>query len=149
MSVVLCLWAFGVRVGGAAVLSGTGVGALTGSGAERGPAAAPAPPGKDGAFRISGSADGLYPGFAGPLVLTVTNPEHFPIKVTSLTVAVSSASALCNAANIHVSAFSGPLVVPATGSATTHLTIQLVHAAPDACQGVSFPLSYAGTAGKA
>jgi hypothetical protein len=83
------------------------------------------------------------------LVLTVTNPEHFPIEVTSLTVTVLDATPLCKATNIQVSPFSGPLVVPGNGSATTHLTIQLAHSAPDACQGVVFPLSYSGIAGKA
>jgi hypothetical protein len=147
-TVVVLVWAFGVRGGGAAVLSGTGVGALTGSGAERGSSPQPAPPEK-GSFRIAGSAHGLYPGFTGFLVLTVTSPEHFPIKVTSLNVAVADASPLCKASNIHVSPFAGSLVVPANGSASTQLTIQLAHAAPDACQGVLFPLSYTGTASKA
>jgi hypothetical protein len=103
---------------------------------------------KHGSFGIAGSVKGLYPGLTKPLRLTLTNPQHFAIVVTSVTVAVGNASQGCKAANIAVTHFSGRRRVAAKGSARVKLEITLVHKAPDACQGAVFPLRYRGRAVK-
>jgi hypothetical protein len=102
----------------------------------------------NGGFGISGSVKGLYPGKVAPLALKVTNPQKFAITVTSLTVAVKSASATCTAANVTVTSFTGSLSVPALGTATATVQFTLLHSAPNACQGAVFPLQYSGQATK-
>jgi hypothetical protein len=102
-----------------------------------------------GSFGISGSVAGLYPGAQLPLVLTVSNPEHFAIVVTSLLVTVGDAAPGCTAANLTVTSFSGQVQVPASGSAAVVLEVTMAHSATDACQGAVFPLHYTGLAGKA
>lgn len=101
-----------------------------------------------GTFTIAGAANGLYPGLTKPLTLLVTNPQHFPIVVTSLIVTVHNASLGCTAANISVTPFSGTLSVGSQASASVTLHITLAHQAPDACQGAVFPLRYFGLAAK-
>jgi len=101
-----------------------------------------------GTFRISGSIGGLYPGDTAQLVLTVTNPQHFPIDVTSISTTVSSPGTGCSFSYMSVAPFSGNLTVPASGSAIVSVPVTLSHAAPDACQGATFPLRYTGLAQK-
>jgi hypothetical protein len=113
------------------------------------PGAVPAPGGSlttTYTFAISGKVSGLFPGKTLPLTLTLTNPNAFSITVSSLTTTVSNASATCLAANLKVTSFSGSFVVGAksTGKVTVHAT--LVHSAPNACKGATFPLHYHGSA---
>jgi hypothetical protein len=100
-------------------------------------------------FRIGGSVGGLYPGSSALLTLTVTNPFHFAIVVTSITTAVGSPIPGCTQSNLSVGAFTGGLRVDPVGSAQVTVPVTLSHAAPDACQGVVFPLEYSGLARKA
>jgi hypothetical protein len=102
-----------------------------------------------GSFRISGSIGGLYPGDSAPLILTITNPQHFAIVVTSISTAVGDATASCPAQNLAVGGFSGQLDVPAGGSVNVSVPASLAHGAPDGCQGAVFPLTYGGMAHKA
>jgi hypothetical protein len=95
-------------------------------------------------FSITGSMTGLYPGETAPLSLTVHNSEHFAITVTSISTDVGAPGGGCAAANLTVGQFVGALPVAATGSAHVSVPITLVHAAPDACQGAVFPLTYTG-----
>lgn len=102
-----------------------------------------------GSFRISGNVAGLYPGAKLHLVLTVTNPQQFAIVVNKLSVSVVAAAPGCAAANLTATSFSGNLQVPKLGTAAVSLQVTLAHSAPNACQGVVFPLHYTGLAGKA
>jgi hypothetical protein len=102
-----------------------------------------------GTFRISGSVGGLYPGNTAKLVLTVTNPEAYAIVVETISTTVSSPGAGCGASYLVVTSFSGHLSVPAHGSASVSVPVTLGHAAPDACQGLVFPLQYTGSGSKA
>jgi threonine/homoserine/homoserine lactone efflux protein len=95
---------------------------------------------------IAGSVVGLYPGVALPLVLTVTNPKAVSITVTSIRTVVSEASALCLSANVHVTTFTGALLVPAKGKAATTVEVHMAHKATNACQGAVFPFQYHGLA---
>jgi hypothetical protein len=99
-----------------------------------------------GTFRIAGSIRGLYPGDSAPLVLTVTNPNHFAIVVTSISTTVGRPRASCVASNLTVHRFSGQLEVPASRSAKVSVPVTLSHRAPNACQGALFPLTYSGLA---
>jgi hypothetical protein len=95
---------------------------------------------------IAGSVVGLYPGATLPLVLTVTNSKALAITVTSITTVVSKASKACRASNVHVTKFSGKLLVPADGEATTTVEVLMAHGATDACQAAVFPFRYRGLA---
>jgi hypothetical protein len=123
------------------VLSGTGA-----AGAPSQPVTAVAA--TAGSFPISGDIAGLYPGAQLPLVLTVHNPQHFAIVVTTLSVSVGDAAPGCTAANLTATSFSGQLQVPALGAAAVSVHVTMVHSAPNACQGVVFPLHYSGLASK-
>lgn len=101
-----------------------------------------------GTFRIAGSVSGLYPGISTHLFLTVTNPQAYAIKVTQIRTSVGSPSAACGASNLVVGTFTGHRVVARHGKAVVTVPISLRHAAPDACQGAVFPLTYTGTARK-
>lgn len=100
-------------------------------------------------FRISGSVAGLYPGAHLPLALKVTNPQHFAIVVTTISVSAGNAKPGCGAANLKATSFAGKLHVPAGGSAVVTVQVTLAHSAPNACQGAVFPLRYTGAASKA
>lgn len=102
----------------------------------------------DAAFRIGGSVGGLYPGDSATLILTVTNPQHFAIVVTSISTTVGSPKPGCGAGYLTVAGFSGKLVVGARSSQQVSVQATLSHAAPDPCQGVVFPLHYDGLAKK-
>jgi len=129
-------------------LTGFGSSGLRSHPGGEGASAAPRTP-ATGAFTIAGTVGGLYPGFTGPLVLTVANPQAFTIVVSSITTSVTDATATCLASNLSVGAFSGQLSVPAFGSAQTSVPAGLAPSAPDACIGATFPLSYSGLASRA
>jgi hypothetical protein len=115
----------------------------------------PQPPG----FVITGCADGLFPGGATPVQLTIWNPNRFPLGVARLSVAAGDAdkaAAGCTASQVTSPGFAaadpaGYLVVPAAddaGPGTMSLTVAVTldRAAPNACQGAAWPLTYSGTA---
>jgi hypothetical protein len=104
---------------------------------------------EESGFRIAGVVGGLYPGDTATLVLTVSNAEPFAIVVTSISTAVAAPSAGCKAAYLTVAAWTGALAVPGRAKAQVTVPVTLAHAAPDACQGMVFPLLYSGTARKA
>ena len=122
----------GTRVLGNEVIRGVGT---TG-------AAAPAP----GTFGISGDIDGLYPGTTRTTELRITNPNAVPIRVTSLAVKVSRASAQCGPRTIQTKAQKKDFRVPANGQATAVLRVTLRIGVPNACQGATYPLTYTGSA---
>ena len=97
-------------------------------------------------FSIAGKVSGLYPGDSVPLVLTVTNPNKFGITVTSISTTVGNASSQCLAGNVTVTSFSGALTLSAGASGKVTVTVTMSHAAPDACQGRTFPVHYTGSA---
>jgi hypothetical protein len=100
-------------------------------------------------FTISGQVDGLYPGARRGLVLTVANPNNFVISVQTLTVTVRAPSASgCPASTLSVAPFSGSLLVPANGTAARSVLVTMSPTAVNACQDVTFPLVYSGTAVK-
>lgn len=109
-------------------------------------------------FGLSGTVSNLAPGVSSTLVLTATNPYSVPIMLTSVTVSVPTVPAGCPVSNLTLAstAFGGspPAVtvpglsqaVPANGSANVPLTILLARNAANACQSVTFPFAYSGTA---
>lgn len=103
-------------------------------------------------FTITGSVSHLAPGAPGQLTLLVTNPKTVAISVRHLAVTPGSpAPQSCAFTNLDLSqavydSATGFAVAPNNGTATHDFTISLKSTAPDSCQGVTFPLNYAGTA---
>lgn len=109
-----------------------------------------------GVFTISGSATQLTPGTSKPITITITNPNGYAIDVTSISTAVGAPNAGCPASALSVAPFvwtSGPAVTaPGKGSTTMTLTAHYVDSVTvntSACNGVTFPLTFTGTAEKA
>ena len=102
-------------------------------------------------FTITGDAAGLFPGGTVQLPLTINNPNQQDIRVTSITVTVTdSSSASCGTSFLRTSNYTGPgFVVGANGSNTISLPIAMSRSAPDACQSVTFTLSYLAKAEQA
>jgi hypothetical protein len=116
-------------------------------------------PAKDGGghtFTMAGGVTGLVPGRWAILPVLVGNPNSQSIKVLTIAVTARNASAACPAAtNLAVVGYDSTRpgatvhIVPGRGTATVPLQIQLVEAPnrnQNACKGVSFALSYTGTA---
>src|SRR5918992_1063732 len=97
-------------------------------------------------FLIDGDAQDLYPTIETTLDLTITNPNNFPIRVTSLTVTVGDASGDCSSEYVGVTGFTGgpALIVPENGTAPKSLPLTMSADAPDECQGAVFPMTYEG-----
>ena len=124
-----------------------------------------------GSFTVAGRVEGLYPGASVQLPLTLTNPNSFGIRVTSVTVAVqtptapkTSSTSSCSATAVQVgthdaTGFHPVTPLPASISVqvdlakngvapTSAVWLHMLATSPDACQGASFALSYGGSAVK-
>lgn len=111
-------------------------------------------------FDISGSVSGLSIGIWRPITVTLTNPNPVPIFVSEVTVTLpdTSPNGCSILDNFEVDqsdiSTSNTVTVPAGGSLTlpadgaTPPRIRLVNKPvnQDACKGVTFPLTYSGTA---
>ncbi len=100
-------------------------------------------------FTMSGDAvDDLYPGSSTQVPVTVTNPLHEDIRVTSLTATVTGSDQTgCDATNLQLTSFSGlPFHLGAGDSTEIDLTASMPGTAPNECQGATFDLSYGGSA---
>lgn len=93
----------------------------------------------------------LYPGATGDVELEISNPNPYPVRVTSVTGsgAITASNPSCNAGSVSF-ADQGPVAldVPATGSATFTLNgaVTMDGTANDDCQGAVFtiPVSLSG-----
>lgn len=89
----------------------------------------------------------LYPGFTqGDVFMTVSNPNPYPVNITSLTPgAITTSAPGCLATNITVATPTG-LAIPVAANATNVAVtvpniVTMIAAAPDACQGVTFTIA--------
>jgi hypothetical protein len=96
-------------------------------------------------FTITGAVPALYPGARRGLVLIVTNPNRVPIRVVELSVHVADANPGCPGSLLSFGPLT-PVTVPAHAQASARLDTGLSASAGDACRGVSWPLTYSGTA---
>ena len=96
-------------------------------------------------FTIAGAVPGLYPGVHRALVLTLTNPNSAPIRVVALSVHVADANPDCPGSLLSFGALT-PAAVPPHAQATATLDTSLSASAGDACRGVSWSLTFSGTA---
>jgi hypothetical protein len=112
-------------------------------------------------FSIKGSVNGLDPGRAKPIKLTLTNPNGVRIYVTRLTVTVSANSTppgCSSATNLRITqsnvSSTNQIAVPANGSVTLtsaprapQITLlNLPDVNQDVCRNKSFGLTFSGSA---
>lgn len=95
----------------------------------------------------SGAAANLYPGGpAGTVYFTVANPNPYAVTITSITWGTPTSGNPTACANVNISlAPSAPtsvsISIPANGTSATVAVpgvLDLLHSAPDGCQGQSF-----------
>jgi hypothetical protein len=96
-------------------------------------------------FSISGAVSGLYPGGHRPLVLTFTNPNTAPLRITGVAITATDANRNCVGSLLSFSQLT-PVVVPSNGTATSSVDAAMASSAGEACRGVNWHLSYTGTA---
>ncbi|MGK3201377.1 hypothetical protein [Amycolatopsis sp. MEPSY49] len=104
---------------------------------------------------VPGRATALVPGATGTRWIRLGNGENFPILVQTVTTTVGRPVdgggrpvPACPASAVRVDALAAPVKVAGNGTADVALTTHLVAGAPDACRGLTFPLTYTGTAVK-
>lgn len=97
-------------------------------------------------FAIAGEVDGLFPGADVTLDAQVTNPHPFAILVIAASATVLDATAGCPASMLEIGASQATVEVPAGGTGVVPLEVRMSLGAPDACQGVTWPLEFSGTA---
>jgi hypothetical protein len=92
----------------------------------------------------------LYPGAQRYLWYTAYNPMTVPITVTSMSIAGLTAPSGCPISNLDYgsTAFSGSLVVPASGTNSVSVPISLLDTQTnqDSCENTTFNFTYAGSA---
>lgn len=133
----------------------SGTGTVTTS-TSKTPGAKDKPKEDKGVFTITGSLTQLTPGGSQPLTVTIANPNGYDIDVTSIAAIVGAPNTGCPATALVVPTYtwtSGPAVTaPGKGSTTLTLTARYVDSLTSdtsACAGVTFPLTFTGTAEKA
>ncbi|GIJ51274.1 hypothetical protein Val02_81600 [Virgisporangium aliadipatigenens] len=99
----------------------------------------------------------LYPGATADLAFTVSNPNPFPVNVTSVTageapvITVDSGHSGCAATNVEFvtgAALAGTVLVPAkttsNGTASGSVTgaLRMIPDAANACQGATFTVNF-------
>ena len=99
-------------------------------------------------FRIAGKVKGLYPGKKKVLPIKVRNPNRFPIVVKQIRVSIKrSDKAGCTSRWIKGrKTLRLSLRVPARRRAKTTTTLKLKRAAPAACRGARWRLTFRGGA---
>ncbi|HEV2891895.1 MAG TPA: hypothetical protein VGX28_16095 [Frankiaceae bacterium] len=132
--------------------TGTVIGATPTPGA---PSQAPPAPPVAGVFFISGSVEGLVPGTATTMPLTVANPNPWPIQVLTVDTGVAvPASVTCAAGTVDVGDYSydegdAVLTAPANGTVRVDVPVRMVDSLTvdqTACKGTTFALTFDGTA---
>ena len=100
------------------------------------------------AFKVSGSARGLWPGARKTIRLRISNPNSFSIRVRSLEVRPrDSDQAGCGARWLKLQQrVDLSLKVRNGGRASVSYPVQLSKNAPDACQGARWALRFKGAA---
>jgi hypothetical protein len=86
----------------------------------------------------------MYPGRHARLRVTVLNPSPVAVTMTSVQTAIGDAASGCKGSNLVVRRFHGSRIIPAHGSGRVRLRVRMRRRAPDACQGVTFPLLFTG-----
>jgi hypothetical protein len=112
--------------------------------------------GPNGVFYISGEVQGLLPGAANVLPLTITNPNPWPIQVLTLDTGVSTPDGSpCPASALTVGTYTytngAQISAPARGTVQVDVPVELADSLTEdmsGCPASTFPLTFTGTAVK-
>jgi hypothetical protein len=97
-------------------------------------------------FLVQGELDGVYPGFDGTLDAKVTNTLDVAIHVEEVSGAPTSTGVSgCDPSELTIATMTTSIDLVPGESATVPMRIRMAANAPDACQGVTFALAFAGT----
>jgi hypothetical protein len=96
-------------------------------------------------FEIRGEVDGLFPGVTETLDARVTSRENFTMTVTTVGATVRDATPTCPGSFLTVEGSRARVDVLSGATASIPLVVHMDRAAPDACQGVTFPLEFRAT----
>jgi hypothetical protein len=97
-------------------------------------------------FRLTGEVGGLYPGIESTVPVAITNPQSLAIEVVSVDVTALDAGRACPGSVLTFGGVPSTVDVPAGGTVTVSVEVRLDPAAPDACQGATWPLVFTGSA---
>jgi hypothetical protein len=103
-------------------------------------------PSAHAALRASGHVRGLYPGAVTWMRVTVRNVTKVRLRVTELRATVGTPNDGCLSSMLRVRPLRSQPVVAAHGSIKVRVRVRLRRIAPDACQGVRFPLTFSAKA---
>lgn len=123
---------------GAAIVAGTGL-AIAATDAA-GPADEQGAP-----LTLTGTVDGLTPGAARDLPVTIANPNAKPLAITTIATFVSTGAPGCPTSELAVGDLRAPVTVAGDAIAVVRLPVRLSGDAPDACQGAVFALRFSTT----
>lgn len=99
-------------------------------------------------FVIEGDVEYLYPGVPVTAAVDVVNSSAVSLEVIEVTVEVGDGPGSCHGSLVEVEPFTGSVIVPAVSTGQVEMTFTMVADAPNDCQGVTFPITYSGTATK-
>ena len=92
--------------------------------------------------KITGHVTGMYPGRVATVKVRLKNPGSVAVVAKKVSATVGDAGPGCDAANLVVQRARKVLRIRPHGRAKVTLQATMLPSAPDACQGLSFPLSF-------
>jgi hypothetical protein len=98
---------------------------------------------------VTGSVADLFPGGTARLDVVVTNTNNAAIAVTSVDVEATDAGPSCRASVLTFATPPPGQVIEAGQTSSLPVAVTMAEGAPDACQGVTFPLRHTVTGTRA
>jgi hypothetical protein len=92
--------------------------------------------------RVTGNTRNLFPGVTRSLPIQVRNRTRGPVRLQWVRAIVGQPRGACNGGYLHVEQIWPQRRIPGRGLIDLVMPITLADEAPDACQGVRFPLRY-------
>lgn len=100
-------------------------------------------------LRVRGHVTGLYPGARKRMRVTIRNPFPYAIEVTLVKAKAADPVPGCSGSMVRVRRYRRATAIDAGRLAVVRVRVRLLRAAPDACQGVRFPLTFRARAVRA
>jgi hypothetical protein len=93
-------------------------------------------------MKISGHVSGMYPGRVALVRVRVKNPGHVAVVVKQVSATVGDAGAGCDSTYLSVKSSRKKLRIAPGRRVKLTLQATMLPDAPDACQGLTFPLAF-------
>ena len=92
--------------------------------------------------RVTGEIDDLFPGVPSILPIRVRNLTDGPVRLRWVRTKVQQTGGSCDRSWLHTEQVTPRQLIPARGRLDLQVPVMLDPAAPDLCQGATFPLKY-------